>query len=46
VGAAVQVGALKRADGPLVAAWVRVLPMGPRPHDAPDAEPGDASVVE
>ncbi len=46
VGAAVEVGAFKQADGALVAAWVRVLPMGPRPHDAPDVEPGDASVVE
>jgi hypothetical protein len=46
VGAVVEVGALEQADESLAAAWVRVLPIGPRPHDAPDIEPGDMSVVE
>ncbi len=35
VGAVAQVGALTQADGSLVAAWVRVLPLGPAPIPAP-----------
>jgi hypothetical protein len=35
VGAVAQVGALTQADGLLVAAWVRVLPLGPGPRPSP-----------